>query len=65
MTDPIVKTVAADVAKVAPTVAADVQKVKAEVVAVDNTLTAFIKNNAGKIAVGVLVAAALVVWKLI
>ncbi len=57
-----VETVAADVAKVAPTVKADVAAAQAAVVKADNWLAAFIKNNAGKIAVGVLVAAALVVW---
>jgi hypothetical protein len=44
------------------TVKADAATVKADAIAVDSKLTAFIKANAGKIAVGVLVAAALIVW---
>lgn len=59
------KTVAGDAVKVLPTVVADVTKAKAEVIAVDTKLTAWIKNNAGKIAIGVLVAAGLLVWHLI
>ena len=61
----VLSTVTADAAKAATVVKADVATAKADVIAVDGKLTAFIKNNAGKIAVAVLVAAALVVWKLI
>lgn len=60
-----VENAAAVAAKVAPTIVADVAEAKAEVVAVDGKLTAFIKNNAGKIAIAVLVGGALLVWKLI
>lgn len=60
-----VKAAIAAVDKAAPTVAADVSKAKADVVAADSKLTAFIKANAGKIATGVLIAAALLVWKLV
>jgi hypothetical protein len=56
---------AADASKIGATVKADVTAAKADVVAADTKLTAFIKANAGKIAIGVLVAAALLVWKLI
>ena len=59
------ETAAADVAKIAAAAPADIAKAKAAVVGVDSRLTTWIKNNAGKIAIAVLVAGALLVWKLI
>lgn len=56
-------------AKVAPKLAADVVAAKADVakaqaaiVKADSWLAAFIKNNSGKIATGVLVAVGLAIW---
>lgn len=59
------ETVVAEATKIAAAAPAAAAKAEAAVIGVDNRLTTWIKNNASKIAVGVLVLAALVVWKLI
>lgn len=64
MTDEI-KTAVADVTKAASTVSADAEAAKTAVVSADATLTTWIKSNAGKIAIAVLAAAVLVVWKIL
>ena len=59
------KTVGAGAVKAETIVQVEAQKVKTELVAVDAKLATWIKANAAKVAVGVLVLAALVIWKLI
>lgn len=63
----VLSTVEADVSKVEATVSADVAKAKADIATAkaDNWLVTFITGNAKKIAVGVLVAAGLLVWHFI
>lgn len=64
------ETVAADVSKAAEVAKADIAVAKtylataqADVVATQGKLSAFIKNNAGKIATGLLAAAGFAVYK--
>lgn len=64
-----IATAKADVAQAAVVAKADLTKVKAalstakaDVVAVDSKLAAFIKNNAGKLAVTILAGSGLAVW---
>lgn len=57
----VLSTISADVAKAK----ADIATAKADVVAADGKVVAYIKAHASAIAVGVLVAGALLVWKLI
>jgi len=59
------KTVAGDAVKDATTIEKDVQIVKTDVVAAEGKISAWIAANAGKLAIAVLVIAALVLWKLL
>lgn len=61
----VAATVATGAAKAEADVAKVVTALKTDVPAAQSKLAAFIKNNAGKIATGLLVAAGLLVWKLI
>jgi len=57
-----VESAVSKVASVAPAVKADIAKVEAAVASADSWLTAFIKNNAGKISIAILSAVGAAIW---